>query len=130
MGEEDLGKMAVALLNCQSQAENRPTFPCTPAMVSSPIAAYDGSISLHMLFSVQTLADCTSAMDPTVWNAYHIVSNRARSVCYATRQQQFRKQTEYVVNQLSSSTLQQMQVCVLTLSSLSCGTPLCVLCRP
>lgn len=39
MGEEDLGKMAVALLNCQSRAENRPTFPCTPDMVSSPMAA-------------------------------------------------------------------------------------------
>ena len=33
MGEEELGKMAVALLNCQSKAENRPTFPCTPHMV-------------------------------------------------------------------------------------------------
>ena len=33
MGESELGKMAVALLNCQSEAENRPTFACTSRMV-------------------------------------------------------------------------------------------------
>ena len=43
-----------------------------------------------------------------MWNAYHIVSNRARSVCYATRQQQFRRQTEVAVNRLSQSTLEQL----------------------
>lgn len=31
--EEDLGKLAVQLLNCQSEAENRPTFQCTADMV-------------------------------------------------------------------------------------------------
>lgn len=108
MGEEELGKMAVALLNCQSRAENRPTFPCTLDMVSSSCHVSPCFIISHSVS--QTLAECTAGMDPAVWNAYHIVSNRARSVCYATRQQQFRKQTEYVVNQLSSSTLQQMQV--------------------
>lgn len=43
-----------------------------------------------------------------MWNSYHIISNRARSVCYATRQQQFRQQTEAAVNKLSHSTLQQL----------------------
>ena len=43
-----------------------------------------------------------------MWNAYHIVSNRARSVCYATRQQQFRRQTELSVNKLSSSMHEQL----------------------
>ena len=38
MGEEELGKMSVALLNCQSQAENRPTFTCTLDMVSLCLA--------------------------------------------------------------------------------------------
>lgn len=38
MGEEELGKMAVALLNCQSQAENRRTFTCTDEMVSDQYA--------------------------------------------------------------------------------------------
>ena len=68
-------------------------------------------------------------MDPSVWNAYHIVSNRARSVCYATRQQQFRRQTEAVVNRLSSSTLEQLQVlclCACNVLYVRCGG----CCRP
>jgi hypothetical protein len=56
-----------------------------------------------------SLAECTADMDATLWNAYHLVSNRARSVCYATGQQLFRRQTEAVVNRLSSSSLQQIQ---------------------
>ena len=43
-----------------------------------------------------------------MWNTYHIISNRARSVCYSTRQQQFRRQTELAVNKLSQSTLEQL----------------------
>ncbi|KAK7006077.1 hypothetical protein SK128_001222 [Halocaridina rubra] len=61
--EEELAKVAVNLLNCQSVVEGRPIFPCTSAM---------------------TLAECTKNMDPNTWNAYHIVSNRARAVCYAS----------------------------------------------
>jgi len=48
-------------------------------------------------------------MDPTSWNAYQIVTNRALAVCYATRQQQFRLKTEYTVNQLVHSTQHQLQ---------------------
>lgn len=48
-------------------------------------------------------------MDAHTWNTYHIVSNRARSVCYATRQQQFRRQTEMAVNKLSVATIEQLQ---------------------
>ncbi len=47
-------------------------------------------------------------MDASTWNAYHIISNRARSVCLATRQEHFKRQTEVAVNQLSVSTLQQL----------------------
>ena len=47
-------------------------------------------------------------MDPDAWNAYHIISNRARSVCYATRNQQFRLKTEYLVNQLAHTAGDQM----------------------
>lgn len=47
-------------------------------------------------------------MDPHTWNAYHIVSNRARSVCYATRQQLFRHRTEVAVNRLALSTQEQL----------------------
>lgn len=48
-------------------------------------------------------------MDAHTWNTYHIISNRARSVCYATRQQQFRRQTEMAVNKLSTATIEQLQ---------------------
>ncbi|XP_066297264.1 protein brambleberry-like [Branchiostoma lanceolatum] len=88
MTEEEIAKLGVALLNCQSQVEGRPTFPCTQEM---------------------SLADCTADMDSDVWNAYHIISNRARSVCYATRQQQFRRKTEQTVNKLVMTADQQVQ---------------------
>ena len=48
-------------------------------------------------------------MDAHTWNTYHIISNRARSVCYAMRQQQFRRQTELAVNKLSAATIDQLQ---------------------
>ena len=47
-------------------------------------------------------------MNPDTWNAYHIMSNRARSVCLSVRQLQFRRQTEMAVNRLSQSTLEQL----------------------
>ena len=59
---------------------------------------------------VQTVAECTSGMDPNTWNAYHIVSNRARSVCYAVRQQQFQRQTQFAVNQLALSAEGQLHL--------------------
>lgn len=47
-------------------------------------------------------------MDSDTWNAYHIVSNRARSVCYATRQQLFRRRAEHTVNALISTATSQL----------------------
>lgn len=47
-------------------------------------------------------------MDSDTWNAYHIVSNRARSVCYATRQQHFRRRAELTVNALISTATSQL----------------------
>lgn len=47
-------------------------------------------------------------MDSDTWNAYHIVSNRARSVCYATRQQHFRRRAELTVNALISTATNQL----------------------
>lgn len=47
-------------------------------------------------------------MDSDTWNAYHIVSNRARSVCYATRQQLFRHRAEHTVNALISTATSQL----------------------
>ena len=57
---------------------------------------------------LQSLAECTQPMDPTVWNAYQIVSNRARAICYAARQQQFRMKTEMTVNTLVHTTQGQL----------------------
>ena len=48
-------------------------------------------------------------MDPTTWNAYQIVSNRARAICYQIAQQQFRFKTEMTVNKLISTTSGQIQ---------------------
>ncbi|XP_071825529.1 protein brambleberry-like isoform X2 [Apostichopus japonicus] len=87
ISEEDLAKLGVALLNCQSQAEGRTVYPCNPDM---------------------TVAQCTKPMDPDTWNAYLIVSNRARSVCYSVRQQQFQRQTQFAVSQLASSAEDQL----------------------
>nr|XP_045611171.1 protein brambleberry-like isoform X2 [Procambarus clarkii] len=88
LSEEDLSKVAVNLLNCQSVAEGRPIFPCTNDM---------------------TLAECTKDMDPNTWNAYHIISNRARAVCYASRQEQFGAKTQMAVNMLMHTAEEQIK---------------------
>ncbi|KAK7094027.1 protein brambleberry-like [Littorina saxatilis] len=88
MTEEELGKLSVQLLNCQSEVEKRAIFPCSSAM---------------------TLAECTKTMDAVTWNTYQIVGNRARAMCYATQQLQFRKLAEKTVNQLAAATSVQLQ---------------------
>lgn len=47
-------------------------------------------------------------MDSDTWNAYHIISNRARSVCYSARQQLFRRRAEHTVNALISTATSQL----------------------
>lgn len=88
MTEEELGKLSVNLLNCQSAVEGRKMFPCTEEM---------------------SLKQCTIDMDPDMWNAYHLISNRARAVCYAARNTQFRALTELTVNKLMHSAHSQIQ---------------------
>ncbi|XP_054841918.1 protein brambleberry-like [Eublepharis macularius] len=88
LSEEELAKLSVSLFNCQASIEGRRTFLCTSGM---------------------TLAECTTEMDPDTWNAYHIVSNRARAVCYTTRQMQFKRQTEHTVNTLVSTAVSQLE---------------------
>lgn len=85
--EEQLAKLSVALLNCQSAAEGRTQFPCSEDM---------------------TLKECTGDMDPDTWNTYHLMSNRARAVCMAARQAQFRALTEMTVNKLMNSAKGQL----------------------
>uniref|UniRef100_A0A1B6FLW8 Protein brambleberry n=1 Tax=Cuerna arida TaxID=1464854 RepID=A0A1B6FLW8_9HEMI len=85
--EEELAKLSINLLNCQLEVSGRSQVTCTENM---------------------SLKECTSPMDDETWNAYHIINNRARAVCYATRQQQFRLLSEMTVNKLMSSALKQV----------------------
>lgn len=87
MNDEQLAKMAVMLLNCQSAVEGRQVYPCTDTM---------------------SIKDCTSSMDPDTWNSYHLMSNRARAVCYSVRQIQFRGLTEHTVNRLMDAARNQL----------------------
>lgn len=88
MSEEELAKLSVNLLNCQSAVEGRKIFPCTEEM---------------------PLQQCTTNMDADMWNAYHLMSNRARAVCYAARNTQFRALTELTVNKLMQSAHSQIE---------------------
>ncbi|KAF4529316.1 hypothetical protein B566_EDAN011410 [Ephemera danica] len=78
LSEEQLAKLSVALLNCQSAAEGRPQYPCSEDM---------------------SLRECTGDMDPDTWNTYHLMNNRARAVCLSSRQAQFRALTEMTAGQ-------------------------------
>lgn len=82
MNAEQIGKLAVMLLNCQSSSEGRVLFECTGDM---------------------SLKECTTNMDGETWNAYHLITNRAKAVCMATRHEQFRGLTELTVNKLMLS---------------------------
>ncbi|ESP04542.1 hypothetical protein LOTGIDRAFT_170634 [Lottia gigantea] len=86
--EDELGKLAVQLFNCQSEAENRPVFPCTSTM---------------------TLGECTKNMDATTWNGYQIVGNRARAMCYSAQQITFRKLTEKTVSNLAATAYNHLE---------------------
>ncbi|XP_053989210.1 protein brambleberry-like [Hylaeus volcanicus] len=88
MSEEDLAKLSVNLLNCQSAVEGRKMFPCTEEM---------------------SLKQCTTDMDADMWNAYHLMSNRARAVCYSARGMQFRALTEVTVNKLMATAHTQIK---------------------
>ncbi|KAK5646978.1 hypothetical protein RI129_005442 [Pyrocoelia pectoralis] len=87
MNDEQLAKMAVMLLNCQSSVEGRKIYPCTDTM---------------------SIKDCTTDMDADTWNSYHLMSNRVRAVCYAVRQTQFRGLTEYTINKLMDAARNQL----------------------
>lgn len=82
LNAEQLGRLSVMLLNCQSHTEGRKLFECNDNM---------------------SLKDCTKDMDPDTWNAYHLITNRAKAVCVAIRQEQFRGLTEITVNKLMKS---------------------------
>ncbi|XP_019867205.1 protein brambleberry [Aethina tumida] len=88
MNDEDVAKMAVHLLNCQSYVEGRQMFPCSDDM---------------------GIKECTTNMDSDTWTTYHLMSNRARAVCYTIRQSQFRGLAENTVNRLMEAAKDQLQ---------------------
>lgn len=63
---------------------------------------------LGPILIIQTIKECTADMDADTWNAYHIISNRARAVCYSVRQQLFRLRAEHTVNALLSTATSQL----------------------
>ncbi|KAJ8969351.1 hypothetical protein NQ317_016136 [Molorchus minor] len=88
MNDEQVAKMAVHLLNCQSYIEGRRIYPCTDEM---------------------SIRDCTTNMDSDTWTSYHLMSNRARAVCYTIRQSHFRGLAEHTVNRLMDATQYQLK---------------------
>lgn len=88
MNDEQLAKMAVHLLNCQSYVEGRQMYPCTDEM---------------------SIKACTTSMDSDTWTSYHLMSNRARAVCYTIRQSQFRGLAEHTVNRLMDAAKDQLR---------------------
>lgn len=87
LNDEQVAKLAVHLLNCQSYIEGRPTYPCTEKM---------------------GIKECTTTMDSDTWTIYHLMSNRARAVCYMIRQTQFRGLAENTVNRLMDAARYQI----------------------
>lgn len=49
-------------------------------------------------------------MDPNTWNAYHLLTNRAKAVCASKRQEQFRGLSEMTVNRLMTTAQKQLQM--------------------
>ncbi|XP_041776937.1 protein brambleberry-like [Anopheles merus] len=89
LNAEQMGKLAVLLLNCQSDSEGRAVFPCSEEM---------------------SLRQCTEQMDPNTWNAYHLITNRVKAVCASVRHEQFRGLTELTVNKLMSTAHEQVRM--------------------
>ncbi|XP_053662005.1 protein brambleberry-like [Anopheles marshallii] len=89
LNAEQLGKLSVWLLNCQSDSEGRSMFPCLDEM---------------------SLSQCTERMDPNTWNAYHLITNRAKAVCASVRHEQFRGLTELTVNKLMTTAHEQVRL--------------------
>ncbi|XP_014250674.1 protein brambleberry-like isoform X2 [Cimex lectularius] len=88
LNNEGIARLAIGLLNCQSDLEGRETYPCDN---NTP------------------LVTCTKDMSPEVWNTYHIMTNRARAVCYAARQQHFRASAEMIINKLVDTTRSHLE---------------------
>ncbi|CAO1383142.1 unnamed protein product [Diamesa serratosioi] len=85
---EEIGKLAILLLNCQFEGEGRSTYPCTTEM---------------------TLKQCTILMDNNAYQIYSYMTNRAISICSSKKQEHFRAITELTVSKLIQTTQNQLQ---------------------
>lgn len=89
LSKNEIGKLAVMLMNCEFEAEGREVFPCKPEM---------------------SLAQCTLPFDNQLLTIHAIMNNRALAVCAALKQEQFKIATETAVNHLMRLASQQSQV--------------------
>lgn len=48
-------------------------------------------------------------MSPNIWNAYHLMNNRARTVCLTARRTQFQALSEITINKIMTTTRDQIQ---------------------
>lgn len=114
LSEEQLAKLGVILFNCQAESMGRQTYLCTEEMVKKMFMMKRSQKPLSYIYFfgpiliIQTIKECTADMDSDTWNAYHIISNRARAVCYSVRQQLFRLRAEHTVNALISTATSQL----------------------
>ncbi|XP_059618906.1 protein brambleberry-like [Phlebotomus argentipes] len=88
MNEEELGKLSVMLVNCQRQSEGRIVLECSESM---------------------SLRDCVSSIDTDAYSAYQTMATRAKAVCIAVGQQQYRLWAEKAVNKLTDFAHEQLQ---------------------
>lgn len=84
---EEVGKLAVMMLNCQLEIEGREMFPCKPEM---------------------TLQQCTMGMDADKYKIYNYMTHRAIGICSALKQDQFRALAEMTVNRLMTAAQSQI----------------------
>lgn len=82
LDDEQVGKLAVLLMNCQLQSEGRRGYECTEGMA---------------------LEQCTSSIPEDAQHLYHDFQNRAKTICLVIRQDQFRGLAEITVNNLIAS---------------------------
>lgn len=89
LNDEQLGKLAIMLLNCQLVSEGKSKHECTDNM---------------------TLKNCVEHMTLAEENNYKIINNRAKGMCLTIRQDQFRGLAEITVNKLMSSAHQNLKM--------------------
>ncbi|XP_055388087.1 protein brambleberry-like isoform X2 [Condylostylus longicornis] len=77
--DEELGKLAISLMNCQHVIEKRSVINCSTKV---------------------SLSDCISEMNHDIKVSYGNVLSRTKSVCLSIRQNQFRGMTELTINKL------------------------------